>query len=84
MSEDRQQHEIDHDVENDAVIGKAFRGSLILLAVLIALGGGLWGWKNRAPVKVEEQITEISVPDISKFIYPSFKRFSKYSFASCP
>ena len=65
MSEDRQQHEIDHDVENDAVIGKAFRGSLILLAVLIALGGGLWGWKNRAPVKEEEQITEISVPDIS-------------------
>jgi hypothetical protein len=65
MSEDRQQQELDHDVENDAVIGKAFKGSLILLAVFIALGGGLWWWKNRAPVKAEEQITEISVPDIS-------------------
>lgn len=64
MSEDRQQHEQDHDVENDAVIGKAFKVSLIFLAVFIALGGGLWWWKNRAPVKVAEQITEISVPDI--------------------
>lgn len=65
MSEDRQSHAQDNDVENDAVIGKAFKVSLIFLAVFIALGVGLWWWKNRAPAKKEEQITEISVPEIS-------------------
>ncbi len=64
MSSDQNPHDQDQDVQNDAIIGTAFKGSLIFIVAIILAGVGIWIWKNRKPQQAPEQITEISVPQV--------------------
>ncbi len=52
------------DVEtyDDAVIGKAFRVSLLVLAVLVLGGGGVLWWLKRQPAAPVPQLTQLTAP----------------------
>jgi hypothetical protein len=47
---------------DDAVIGKAFRGSAWALATLIALAAGTWWYVKRKPAPVAPRVTKLSSP----------------------
>lgn len=47
---------------DDAVIGRAFRGSAIALVVLAALAGGTVWYVNRKPASKPHQVTPLSAP----------------------
>ncbi len=51
------------DHEDDAVIGRAFKGSAIVLLGLILVGGGVAFWLTRPPAEEEEQVTELVAPE---------------------
>lgn len=52
------------DVQDDAIIGKAFKASGFVFLGIIMIGLGIYTWMNRTPKKPEEQVTEISVPEV--------------------
>lgn len=73
MNEDRNESKPDapeipeaplRDVEtyDDAVIGKAFRLSLVVLALLIIGGGGMLWWLKRKPAPPPPQLTQLTAP----------------------
>lgn len=52
------------DVQNDEVIGRALRSSLLALASLAAVAGMAWGvWNFLSQKKVEDRKTEIALPE---------------------
>ena len=56
MSDPPPQTDLPPDVQDDAIIGKAFKGSAFVLAGIIVIGLGIYAWKNRTPEKPEEQL----------------------------
>ena len=47
---------------DDAVIGRAFRGSAIALIALLVIGGGVWWYVKRKPAPAAPKITQLSSP----------------------
>jgi enediyne biosynthesis protein E4 len=47
---------------DDAVIGRAFRGSAIALVALLLTGGGVWWYVKRKPAPAAPKITQLSSP----------------------
>src|SRR5688500_6831842 len=47
---------------DDAVIGRAFRGSAIALVALLVIGGGVWWYVKRKPAPAAPKITQLSSP----------------------
>lgn len=47
---------------DDAVIGRAFRGSAWALVALVALAAALWWYLNRKPAAVAPRVTQLSSP----------------------
>jgi hypothetical protein len=64
MSSQPPQNDLPPEVQDDAIIGKAFKGSAFVLAGIIVIALGIYAWKNRTPEKPEEKVTEISVPEV--------------------
>jgi enediyne biosynthesis protein E4 len=64
MQDEEHQNDLTPDIEDDAIIGTAFKGSLAVFAGILLLGVCIWGWQQRAPEKAPEQVTEISVPNV--------------------
>jgi enediyne biosynthesis protein E4 len=65
MNSDQHRNDEDNDIQNDAIIGTAFKGSLLFFLIIILCGVGIWIWKNRKTTEAPQQITEISVPEVS-------------------
>ena len=47
---------------DDAVIGRAFRGSAIALVALLVIGGGTWWYVKRKPAPAVPKVTQLSSP----------------------
>jgi hypothetical protein len=47
---------------DDAVIGRAFRGSAIALIALLVIGGGVWWYVKRKPAPAAPKMTQLSSP----------------------
>ncbi|MBK9138854.1 MAG: VCBS repeat-containing protein [Verrucomicrobia bacterium] len=54
----------DIETYDDAVIGKAFRLSLIVLAVLVVAGGGALWWLKRQSPAPTPRLTQLSAPQV--------------------
>ena len=47
---------------DDAVIGRAFRGSAIALVALLLIAGGIWWYLKRKPAPAAPRVTQLSAP----------------------
>ncbi len=69
--------------EDDTVIGRAFRASLIVLGVLLAIGAGLWWWMNRRPAIAPPQVTRVDAPlSVARDVSAPTVRFTDVTSAS--
>ncbi len=48
---------------DDAIIGKAFKSSLVVIAVLAVIGLAMWWWLNRPAPQAAEQAIETAAPE---------------------
>ncbi len=50
------------ELYDEAVIGRAFRGSAVAFGLLVAAGVGVWWWLSRAPAAAPARLTPLAAP----------------------